>query len=422
MADKLSLYELQLLIRDSLYLSLPNMYWVVAEISEMKQNYAGHCYLELVEKQNDDKNIRARVRAVIWCKKYNFLKSFFENSTGETLREGLKILVRVRIEYHELYGLSLNICDIDPSFTAGDLALKRQQIIRRLEEEGVYSMNRDLELPVPLQRIAVISSPKAAGYTDFMNHLLENSYGYVFYTKLYESPMQGADTETGIVSALGRIAGKSHLFDAVVIIRGGGSQTDLSWFDNYNIAFHITRFPLPVLTGIGHDKDMSVTDLVANTALKTPTAVADFIVGQMAETENRLYELSMNISDKAGLILERSRNRIDSCGVRLLPLSTMMTGRMREVLSGAGSSLKAESARLVRSGTILVGNLERALEILNPENVLRRGYTLTLKNGRIIKTASGLSPGDMIKTRFIDGDVESRVQKKEDVEQKKLPL
>jgi exodeoxyribonuclease VII large subunit len=361
---------------------------------------------------------------VIWCKKYNFLKSFFESSTGETLREGLKVLVRVRVEYHELYGLSLNICDIDPSFTVGDLAVRRQQIIRKLEEEGVFSMNRELELPVPVQRIAVISSSNAAGFTDFMNHLLENSYGYVFYTKLYESPMQGSETEQGIVSALDRISRHAHLFDIAVIIRGGGSQTDLSWFDNYRIAYHITQFPLPVLTGIGHDKDMSVTDMVANTALKTPTAVADFLVENMAATEGRLYDLGMNIREKAQAILDRSRHMIESCGVRLFPLSAMMISRMKEVLTRTETSVRSESAKLVRSGTSSVDNLERALVILSPENVLKRGYTLTLKNGMIVKGSSELSTGDIILTKFNDGDVESLVTsgREEKFEQQKLEL
>ena len=209
------------------------------------------------EKQPDDKNIRARARAVIWSNRYRFLKPFFENVAGESLREGLKVLVKVRVEYHEIYGLSLVISDIDPSFTLGDLAVKRQMILKKLEEDGVLNMNRELEFPLFPQRIAVISSRSAAGYTDFIKHIGENSYGYVFYTALFEAAMQGTETETSIIEALDRIAEKIELFDVIVIIRGGGSQTDLSWFDNYSIAYYITQFPLPVLTGIGHEKDLS---------------------------------------------------------------------------------------------------------------------------------------------------------------------
>jgi exodeoxyribonuclease VII large subunit len=202
MNEKLSLTELQLVIKDSLYLALPGLYWVAAEISELKENYNGHCYLELVEKHPDEVSIRSRVKAVIWSSRYRFIKSFFENSAGESLREGLRILIRVKIEYHEIYGLSLVINDIDPAFTIGEVALKRQQILKRLGEEGVITMNRDLEFPILPQRIAVISSANAAGYTDFMNHLKGNSFGYVFYTSLFETPMQGKELESGLINAM----------------------------------------------------------------------------------------------------------------------------------------------------------------------------------------------------------------------------
>jgi exodeoxyribonuclease VII large subunit len=409
MAGKLSLYELQLIIRDSLYMALPDMYWVVAEISELKENYAGHCYLELIEKQPDEKNIKARVRAVMWCKRYNFLKSFFENSTGETLREGIKVLVKAKVEYHELYGLSLVICDIDPAFTVGDMAVKRLQIIRRLEQEGVFTMNKDLELPLCIQRIAVISSAGAAGYTDFMNHLTLNSSGYVFYTKLFESAMQGADTEEGITGALDRIAAHAGMFDVVAIIRGGGSQLDLSWFDNYSIAYHVTQFPLPVLTGIGHDKDLSVTDMVANTSLKTPTALAGFILDHVAAVEARLTDSGNALKEKSRLIIERKKNRIETFGLKLLPLSKMLISRISELLARAETALRNDSRNIIRLRKSEIENFQRALVILNPDNVLSRGYTMTMKNGRIIKKSLELKGGDLIDTKFSDGSITSRV-------------
>ncbi len=198
MNEKLSLTELQQIIRDSLYLALPDFYWVTAEISEIKENYAGHCYLELIEKQPDEKNVKSRVRAVIWSNRYRFLSSFFQDASGESLKEGMKILVRIKVEYHELYGLSLVISDIDPSYTIGEMALKRQMIIRRLEEEGVISMNKDLEFPLLPQRIAIISSGNAAGYRDFISHLKENSYRYIYYTALFETVMQGTETEHSV--------------------------------------------------------------------------------------------------------------------------------------------------------------------------------------------------------------------------------
>lgn len=453
MAEKLTLTELQLIIRDSLYMALPDMYWVIAEISEIKENFAGHCYLELIEKQNDDKNIRSRVRAIIWCKKYRFLKSYFENTSGETLKEGLKILIRVKIEYHELYGLSLIICDIDPAFTVGEMAIRRQQIIRQLEDEGVFSMNRELDIPFSLQRIAIISSANAAGYLDFLNHLKNNSYGYEFYTRLFESPMQGSETEKGIISALDKISLLQENFDAVVIIRGGGSQVDLSWFDNYNIAYHITQFPLPVFTGIGHDKDMSVSDMVAAVALKTPTAVADFIVNHMAEIESRLRIIWNEIRDISRAIIEKNRNRIETSAIKLAPFTRMMlsgyvkmltdrtvhlshlvkdyiyrvnaipSGHISRLTSGcrayftAGSSmltasekeLKSYTQRLITDRKSTLAVMEKTLNILKPESVVNRGYTITSFNGKIITRKENLRPGDTIDTLFQDGVISSQI-------------
>lgn len=457
MTEKLSLTELQLIIRDSLYMALPDMYWVIAEISEIKENYNGHCYLELIEKQPDEKDICARARGIIWSKKYRFLKSYFENITGETLREGIKILAKVRVEYHELYGLSLSICDIDPAFTVGEMAMKRQMIIKKLEDDGVFTMNKELELPFVTRNIAIISSANAAGYSDFMKHLVNNSYGFVYYTKLYESPMQGIDTERGIITALDRIAEQSDIFDIVVIIRGGGSQVDLSWFDNYNIAYHITQFPLPVITGIGHDKDMSVTDMVANLALKTPTAAADFIVDRTAAAENRLFELWTGIKERSKIILEKNRSRLETSAIRLLPLSGILISDIRDMLSEkaikiidlgkeftrknstvtanqvsrlisasmtytimkssqlekAGYNLKEKTINLIERKNNNLTIFDKTLTILNPDNVLKRGYTITTRNGIIIKKSDILESNDSIETRFIDGVVSSIVTKQE---------
>jgi exodeoxyribonuclease VII large subunit len=452
MADKLSLTELQLLIRDSLYLALPQTFWVVAEISEITVNSSGHCYLELVEKNQDEKNVRARIRGIAWSSRFSFIRSFFENITGETLRSGLKILIKAKVEYHELYGLSLVISDIDPSYTLGEMEIKRQLIIKRLEEEGVFSMNRELDFPVLPQKIAIISSKNAAGFTDFINHLKGNSFGYVFYTALIETPMQGTETEEGVISALDKIAA-SELFDVVVIIRGGGSQTDLSWFDSYGIAYHITQFPLPVITGIGHEKNMSVTDMVAFSSLKTPTAVADFLIDGMAGAENKLNELSSDIREIVRTIIEENRNIIESHSIRLLPLARVMLSASREKISSrvmdlartgkentyragiitAGlksrlfSSVKAFSVNFKRStesvsqklisfttGSVnanreRLASLENALNILDPANVLRRGYTITSIDGKILKSSSHVAEGEIIDTRFMDGTIKSKV-------------
>lgn len=454
MAERLTLTELQLTIRDSLYMAFPEMHWVTAEISEMTENYAGHCYLELVEKQEE--NIRSRARAIIWSSRYRLLKSFFENAAGQQLRAGLQVLVKVKIEYHEIYGLSLVINDIDPAFTVGDMALKRQAIISQLQEDGVFTMNRELDFPLFPRRIAVISSRNAAGYTDFINHIRNNGYGYVFYTALFESAMQGQETEKSIINALDRIAERISLFDLVVIIRGGGSQTDLSWFDNYNIAYHITQFPLPVITGIGHEKDLSVSDMVAHLSLKTPTAVADYIIECVAQIEARLNEMSADIKNLARVILEKNRNRIESAGMKLMPLSRIMISGIREELSGmimdlmnkgkkyiylagleqvnlssklkmaAGSLLTDRLSYTVRTEQSLkrltdqdikhrndrLKTLANTLNILSPEKVLSRGYTITSVNGKILRMGKELKENDIIDTLFTDGSIKSRVSQR----------
>jgi len=464
MTEKLSLSELQLIIRDALYMALPDMYWIIAEISEIKENYAGHCYLELIEKHPDEKNARARVKAIIWSKRYIFLKSFFENITGEELKEGMKILVRIKIEYHELYGLSLIISDIDPSFTIGEMALKRQMVIKKLEDEGVFTMNKGLPFPVIPQRIAVISSKSAAGYSDFTNQLTTNNNGYVFYTALFETTMQGKETEQSVINSLDRIAGHMEMFDVVAVIRGGGSQSDLSWFDSYNIAYHITQFPLPVITGIGHEKDLSVTDMVAFRSLKTPTAVADHLIDCITETETRMEEMVNEIIDASRMIVEANRSLLDTFRMKLIPVARLMVSNQKEELSNRiieminfGRELIAEAglipatqkSKLISASgyfstgkSIFVENkknelisktighinkmhdrndgLANRLKIMDPEGVLRRGYTITSMNGKIIKSAKHIDIDSLIDTKFSDGKIKSKViEKKQDRKNKK---
>ena len=460
MNDKLSLTELQLIIKDSIYVAFPGMYWVIAEISEIKENYSGHCFLELVEKDPDDINIKAKVRAVIWAKRYSFLKPFFESTTGESLKEGFKVLIKITVEYHEVYGLSLVINDIDPAFTIGEMAIKKQQIIRRLEQDGVFTMNKEVDFPMLPKRIAVISSKNAAGYSDFLKHLHGNSYGYSFHTVLFEASMQGTDTEISVINTLNHISEHIELFDIVVIIRGGGSQTDLSWFDNYNIAYHVTQFPLPVLTGIGHEKDVTVTDMVAYQSLKTPTAVADFIINKVLETEDWLIRMSNSISEISISIIRENRERLDRSRMKLIPvagvkiadekkklsasiMSIINLGKeylIRETIIPAGfrsrltsvvksfsgekenrminyiTDLKAKSFNYLTQSAKRVDGFSTNLIMLNPENVLKRGYTVTSLNGKIIKSAGTLKDGDKIDTRFSDGTVASNVEKVEKVE------
>lgn len=456
MDEKLTLTELQLTIRDSLYIALPDWYWVIAEISEIKENYSGHCYLELIEKHPEENDVKARIKAIIWNNRYSLLRAFFENITGESLKPGLKILVKTKIEYHEIYGLSLIISDIDPSYTIGEMALKRQMIIKKLEEEGVFSMNRELSFPLLPQRIAVISSGTAAGYSDFVKHLHDNSYGYVFYTALFESVMQGAETEKSVINSLNMIADHPDLFDVLVIIRGGGSQSDLSWFDSYNIAYYITQFPIPVITGIGHEKDLSVTDMVAYRPLKTPTAVADFLIDCVASAEAYLNEMSTEIAELSQLAVKEYLELTESYKLKLIPLAKLLISDQKENLSnriievinfgkefimkarlrtenqksrllsnyssfsmGKKTLIEKEKYELIKvTGNSLskmmlkLDGLQNNLKILNPENVLKRGFTITSVNGRIIKNADSVSLNDIIETQFSDGKVGSRVLNK----------
>ncbi len=437
-------------------MALPDMYWVIAEISEIKVNYAGHCYLELIEKHPDEKNARARVKAIIWNKRYLFLKSFFENVTGEQLQEGMKILVRIKIEYHEIYGLSLIISDIDPSFTIGEMALKRQMIIKKLEDEGVFTMNKELIFPVIPQRIAVISSKSAAGYSDFMNHLTKNSFGYIFYTALFETTMQGKETEQSVINALDRIADHIDLFDAVTIIRGGGSQSDLSWFDSYNIAYHITQFPLPVITGIGHEKDLTVTDMVAFKSLKTPTAVADHLIECIAETEAQLENMANEISDSSRMIIEENHSRLETFRMKLIPVAKLMVSSQKEELSNRIIEMISNGRELIARASLIpatqvsklisaaghlstinnmmienkwnelknkltghvekirerTNGMENRLKILDPAGVIRRGYTLTSLNGKIVKSVMDVKPDEIIDTLVKDGKIKSKVTEK----------
>ena len=294
--------------------------WVIAEISELKINRNGHCYLVLIEKEENGDAILAQAKATIWSYTFRMVKPFFESMTGQHLTEGIKILVSVSVEFHELYGYSLNIRDIDPTYTLGDMARRRREIISRLQSEGVAEMNKELELPLVPQRIAIISSPTAAGYEDFSEQLKNNVAGYHFYVRLFPAIMQGNQAESSIIAALEQIYIYESFFDAVVIIRGGGSQADLSCFDNYNLAYFITQFPLPVITGIGHEKDDSIVDLVAHTRLKTPTAVAEFLIGGVFRFDTHLNDLNNRFISGIKTLLESEGKIIDGYTHKIIPL------------------------------------------------------------------------------------------------------
>lgn len=401
--EKITLTELQGLIRDKLYESLPGFFWVIAEIAELKVNSAGHCYLELTDTEAPGGRVTARVRATIWAAKYRSLITFFNASTGIPLRTGITILFKATVEYHELYGLSLNITDIDPSYTAGDMALRREAIVRKLTVDGVMTMNRELPLAPYPRYIAVISSSKAAGYQDFINHLANNPYGYVFKPELFEAVMQGETTERSVIEALDRISAAAQSYDAAVIIRGGGSTTDLSWFDSYDIAFYITQFPLPVLTGIGHEKDLTVTDMVAWRSFKTPTAVADFLVEQTLECENRIIDMASSLYTDAAGMISSAEEQLSSLQSRTAATVRLIVRVKDEQLGYHAETLLRTTSNFLRSAREKIDRMESALHHLNPAGVMQRGFTLTTKDGKILHSPAGLVPGDTIITHFDQG-------------------
>ena len=446
-----SLLELNNRVKGVILNAFPETCWVRAEMSDVRTNAAsGHCYLELVEKREEDDAVIATARATIWAFTYRILRPYFETTTGKSLQKGIKVLVRaetgqifasglkvlvkVSIEFHELYGYSLTVLDIDPAYTLGDMIRKRMEIIRQLKEEGVFTLNKELSLPTLPKRIAVITSPTAAGYEDFLNQLANNKAGYPFYPKLFPALMQGERTEESVIAALDRVYRHADCFDVVVIIRGGGATSDLNSFDSYLLAANCAQFPLPIITGIGHERDDTILDMVAHTRMKTPTAVAEFLIGQMDKAAGEVEELQQEVCSLATEILSRQKSFLQSLGSRLPVLAINRIERNRSLLQRIGMQLptdahaflnqwaskleamqvrlanRAESSLAERSRFVQL--TEQFIKMASPDYVLKRGYSLTLKDGKIIKQADGLVVGDELITCFADGEVRSKVLKK----------
>jgi exodeoxyribonuclease VII large subunit len=407
-AHALSLYQLNALVKQGLKACLPDAYWVQAELSEVHANYNGHCYVEFVQKDPRSNNLIAKARGTIWSNVYHLLKPYFEEATGQTFTAGIKVLVKVTVDFHELYGFSLSVQDIDPTYTLGDMARRRQEILRQLETEGVLTMNKELPLPACLQRIAVISSATAAGYGDFCNQLQHNPYGLVFYTRLFPAVMQGDRTEAAVIAALDAIAAQQDRWDAVVIIRGGGATSDLSCFDTYALAANCAQYPLPIITGIGHERDDTVIDSVAHTRVKTPTAAAEFLIAHQLQAAEAVEALAARMRDALAGRLEEQQRRLQRLMERL-PLQVKMR-------------LQAENheriaLRLENSVKTLMLKQQHRLELIqnqlkaaSPEHLLKLGYSITLKDGHAVTDASQLQPGDLLTTRLWHGTAVSKVQ------------
>ncbi|WP_281644995.1 exodeoxyribonuclease VII large subunit [Bacteroides zoogleoformans] len=406
----LSLFDLNALVRSCMEQCLPDEYWVQAELSDVRTNSTGHCYLEFIQKDARGKNLIAKARGTIWANVFRLLKPYFEETTGRELASGIKVLVLVTVSFHELYGYTLTVQDIDPTYTLGDMARRRREILNQLEEEGVLTLNKELEMPLLPQRIAVISSSTAAGYGDFCHQLENNPRNFFFYTELFPALMQGDRVEDTVLSALDKINARMDEFDVVVIIRGGGATSDLSGFDTYLLAAACAQFPLPIITGIGHERDDTVIDSVAHSRVKTPTAAAEFLIDRMGDAADGLDILAARLQEGARSLLERERrkiigykNRIPAVVYRILSSGRLSLITLRkDLISSLRGRLSGERHRLEL--------LQQRLKDASPEHLLARGYSITLKDGKVVKDFKQVQEGNEIVTRIYQGELLSVVK------------
>ena len=405
----ITLSQLQQAIRQTLCGAFTAPVWITAEIGEMKVNArSGHCYMQRVETGGRNGVPQAQASAVIWAGQYGMLSSFFRGATGRNLEVGMQVLLQVQVSYHELYGLSLRVTDIDPLYTLGDLERQRQETIARLKEDGVFDLNGSLELPLVPQRIAVVSSAQAAGYRDFMKELGGSPYCF-----------------RSIIDALGRIAARMDEFDVVVVIRGGGSQSDLSFLNSYLISYHIAQFPLPVIAGLGHDKDQSVVDMVAARSLKTPTAAAAFLVDRLADFDASLASLGQAIGNRAVQVLEQHRKEVMLVGTLLRERVAAVRMRAGWRLQSAGETMRAQIRRLMRDGVMRLDaasvqlrerterifaaerlRLEQAgrlVGIADPQRILARGFAVVRRGGHALTDASAVRKGERLEVTLQKG-------------------
>lgn len=408
--ESLTLLDLQRMVRATLESRFEEPIWLRAEISELKVNRSGHCYLNLVEKGSGSGAPRAEARAVIWRTAYSAIASRFEATTGEQLRAGIAVLVRVVVTYHEVYGFSLQIIDLDANFSLGEVERRRRETIQQLQADGVWDMNRELELAVPTLRIAIISSATAAGFQDFSQEIARSPYR--FKLTLFESLMQGDAAEQSIIEALNAIAQREEDFDAVAIIRGGGSTSDLALFDSYTIATHVAQFPLPIFSGIGHDKDISIVDMVAHTSCKTPTAVATAFV-ELADQEMVLIEeYALRLRDSVIARINQERLRVERQGNDLVRCTTLLLSGLQHRLDMLDDGIATDAQRIVERESQRLDSLREIIESHNPENILRRGFAIVRDSeGRAINI-DNIAIGSNVNIELIDGSVTAEVRDK----------
>lgn len=405
-----SLIELNRMVAQAVQNGLPDEYWVEAELTEARIS-AGHCYMELVQKDEFTNTPVARAAAKCWRNTWAMVQPHFERITGQRLAKGIKVLLKVYPQFHENYGFSWIVTDIDPSFTLGDMQRKRLEIIRVLKEEGVFDLNKELSLPSFANRIAVISSQNAAGYGDFCNQLATNNYGLKFKTTLFTAIMQGERVEESVIEALNAINQNLDNYDCVVIIRGGGATSDLSGFDTLALAENVANFPLPIITGIGHDRDESVIDLVAHTSVKTPTAAAAFLIDNMRQTALRIDMATDRIANLTASRMEHERLRLDTLANKIPVIFSLVKARQTARLDSLYNVLTNTTARIIIENRHKIALLEQRTAAVDPALMLRRGYSITLINGHSVHNAAEVSPEDIIETKLEHGTLTSKITK-----------
>ena len=402
-----TLFELNRLVRETIECEMPNEYWVEAELSECRE-LRGHCYMELIEKDEQTATPIAKASAKCWASKWILVRPYFERTTGQRLVAGMKVLLKVYPQFHEAFGFSWIVTDIDPTYTLGDMARKRQEIIRQLKEEGVFDLQKELTLPIFCQRIAVISSETAAGYGDFCNQLADNPYGFQFQTQLFPAIMQGESIEQSIINALERIYDQP--FDCVVIIRGGGATSDMSGFDTLALAEHVANFPLPIITGIGHDRDESILDMVSHTRVKTPTAAAALLIDHLKEVLDTVNNAQNSITRLVQQKLSTLSTQLSSVSEAIPRLFSIVKTRQEAKIDALQQRLPMLIERRFLAENHRLQLMEEKLKALDPQLLLKRGYSITLHKGRAVKDATTLKAGDEIETRLAQGLIHSIVK------------
>lgn len=407
-ANHFTLRQLNLMVCDAIEMHLPDEYWVEAELSECHE-HGGHCYMELIEKDERSNTPMARASAKCWRQTWLMVKPYFERTTGQQLHAGMKVLLKVYAQFHEAYGFAWIVTDIDPTYTLGDMARKRQEIIRQLKEEGVFDLQKELSLPLFCQRIAVISSETAAGYGDFCNQLADNPYGFQFETQLFPAIMQGEEVEKSIIAALERIYDTDY--DAVVIIRGGGATSDMSGFDTLALAENVANFPLPIITGIGHDRDESILDMVSHTRVKTPTAAAAFLIDHLKEVLDVIDASQERITSLALQKLSTLHSQFSIVQETIPRLFSIVKTRQEAKLDAFYQRLLTALDHRLTSERHRMELVEEKVKALDPTLLLKRGYSITLFNGRAVRDPQMLKEGDEIETRIEKGVIISKVKK-----------